>query len=165
MRPGPSAREIVIRPATGDDRPVLEGLWREVDALHARLEPAFFQEAPGHPRSASFIAEALQSPDQTVLLAVASGAPVGLVHVQLYDTPPLPTMVPRRRAHIEDLVVTRSHRRRGIGRKLMAAATEWARAGGAVEIVLTVWEGNQTAGRFYHALGYRALSRTLKIDL
>ena len=67
----------------------------------------------------------------------------------------------RRRAHVEALVVDERHRRAGIGTALMNAATDWARARGAVEIVLTVWAGNAAAEAFYGRLGYRIISRAL----
>jgi len=70
-------------------------------------------------------------------------------------------MVPRRRAHVEALVVDERHRRAGVGRSLMAAATAWARERGAVEIVLTVWAGNAVADAFYARLGYRVVSQAL----
>ena len=74
-------------------------------------------------------------------------------------------MVPRRRAHVETLVVGRKHRRRGIGRRLMEAAAAWARGHGAVEVVLTTWVGNDDAEAFYERLGYRELSRVLHAPL
>ena len=70
-------------------------------------------------------------------------------------------MVPRRRAHVEALVVDQRHRRAGVGTALMDAATAWARARGADEIVLTVWAGNAAAEAFYQRLGYGVVSRAL----
>jgi len=160
-----AVRPATIRRANTEDRLAIEALWREVDQVHARIQPSFFRLTSGPPRTNTFITDALHNRDEIVLVAVADGTAVGLVHAQLYDTPATPTLKPCRRAHIEDLVVTRSWRRRGLGRRLMAAAASWARANRARQIVLTVWEGNQTARRFYDALGYCDVSRTLKLDL
>jgi ribosomal protein S18 acetylase RimI-like enzyme len=93
----------------------------------------------------------------------AAGAPavIGAVALRIFDTPDDPAMVPRRRAHVETLVVDRRHRRGGVGRRLMEAAAAWARARGAVEVVLTVWSGNREAEAFYRRLGYDVLSRVL----
>ncbi len=74
-------------------------------------------------------------------------------------------MVPRRRAHLETLVVAAAARRRGLGRRLVTAAGDWARAQGAVEMVLTTWAGNTAADAFYERLGYRVLSRVLHAPL
>ena len=92
----------------------------------------------------------------------AGPAPIiGAVSVRAYDTPADPTMVPRRRAHVEALVVDQRHRRTGVGRALMAAATAWARERGAKEVVLTVWAGNAVAEAFYAHLGYQVVSQAL----
>lgn len=165
MRRRPAESPASIRRAHSEDRPAIEELWREVDRVHARIQPGFFRPADGPPRSNAFIMDALHNDDEIVLLAIAAGAPVGLVHAQLFDTPGTPTLRPCRRVHIEDLVVTQKWRRRGVGRRLMAAAASWARAHGARQVVLTVWDGNEAARRFYDSLGYRDLSRTLMLDL
>ena len=47
----------------------------------------------------------------------------------------------------------------------MQAASAWARDRGARQLVLTVWEGNTDAERFYAALGYRRISQVLGTDL
>jgi ribosomal protein S18 acetylase RimI-like enzyme len=153
----------MIRGARVEDWPDVRALWSEIDDLHAMLAPDYFRAPIRHEE------------DWRRLLAVTSGAVlvaeaaragrraevVGVVLVRLYDTPPDPAMVPRRRAHVETLVVGREHRRRGIGRDLMNEATAWARRHGAVELVLTVWDGNRDAQAFYERLGYRPLSRVL----
>jgi ribosomal protein S18 acetylase RimI-like enzyme len=90
---------------------------------------------------------------------------VGAISVRAYDTPTDPTMVPRRRAHVEALVVDERHRRAGVGTALMAAATGWARERGAKEVVLTVWAGNAVAEAFYARLGYQVVSSALSKPL
>src|SRR5262249_6530738 len=115
----------------------------------------------GPVRPTNLVAQALTAGDEIILLAESRGEPAGLIHVQLYDTPPLSAMVARRRAHVEDLVVHERFRRRGVGRRVLEAASEWARAHRASEIVLTVWRGNHVAARFYRALGYRPLSQVM----
>jgi len=151
----------------------LQALWRQIDQLHAALVPGYFRaSAPGP--SAGGAAGARPSPrfvadpHATMLVAEANAAPgavaapvIGAVLVRAYDTPSDPAMVPRRRAHVEALVVDQRHRRAGVGTALMEAATAWARERGATEIVLTVWAGNQTAEAFYQRLGYQIISCAL----
>ena len=95
--------EVCIRRAVPDDRAALDRLWKEVDDLHARLVPDFFRpsRAPARPADVTGDAGGRQ---RVVLLAEVEGEPAGLVHVELFDTPPSPTMVPCRRGHIEDIV-------------------------------------------------------------
>ena len=84
---------------------------------------------------------------------------------RIYDTPENPAMVPRRRLHVETLVVAGKQRRHGIGRRMMFEVAQWGRGHGAVELVLTTWVGNRDAAAFYERLGYRELSRVLTAQL
>lgn len=99
------------------------------------------------------------------LAASTDGIICGLVLLRVYSTPPSDLMVQRRRAHVEELVMAPWARRRGGGRLLMEEGTRWARERGAAQIVLTVWQGNRNAERFYATLGYLPVSRVLAKDL
>ena len=108
----------------------------------------------------------MSSPSAALLVEEASdGRVIGAVTVRVFDTPADPSMVPRRRAHVDTLVVDRRHRRTGVGSRLMEAAAAWGSARGAVELVLTVWAGNSGAEAFYRNLGYHDLSRALRRNL
>jgi ribosomal protein S18 acetylase RimI-like enzyme len=147
------------------DYEALARLWSQVDALHARVRPDYFQAPAGELRSRRELQELLDTRDGAVLVSVVgdgqAGQVVGLVEVRLHDTPRDPHLAERRRAHVVDLVVDQSHRRRGLGRALMEAATSWARLRGATDLVLTVWAGNSEAEAFYRSLGYQSICHVL----
>ena len=154
--------QVTVRPARPEDWLGVQALLRELDELHAELVPAYFRPATRtEPEWRGLLG------DSTALALVAvdevegSRAPVGFLSLRIYDTPADPTMVPRRRGHLETLVVDARHRRRGIGGRLLGAGADWARARGATEMVLTTWVGNAEADAFYERLGYRVLSRVL----
>ena len=151
-----------VRRAHQGDWPGVEALLREVDELHAELAPAYFRAGA---RAEIEWRRLLGEATAAAWVACDGAATLGFLALRLYETPPDPTMVARRRAHLETLVVARGARRRGIGRQLVAAASEWARARGAVEMVLTTWAGNAAADAFYERLGYRVLSRVLHAPL
>ncbi|HVU49613.1 MAG TPA: GNAT family N-acetyltransferase [Polyangia bacterium] len=152
----------MIRRAREDDWEGARALWGEVDDLHAGLAPAYFRKAA---RAEAEWRELLTASDVAVFVAEEAGRPVGVVSVRVYETPPDPAMVPLRRGHVEMLVVSAAHRRRGVGKALMDEVASWARRQGAAELVLTVWAGNAAAEAFYDRLGYRALSRVLHVRL
>lgn len=158
-----------MRVAGDRDLDALARLWHEADELHARLSPGFFrrpESGRGKQRAAEALRDTEESEHETILVAVdGKNAVCGACHLQIYDTPVGHTMVSQRRGHIETLIVARAQRRRGIGRALMSAATEWARGHGAHQLLLTVWAGNDDAERFYAALGYRTISQVLGTDL
>jgi ribosomal protein S18 acetylase RimI-like enzyme len=154
--------QVAVRAARPEDWLAVQSLLRELDELHAELVPAYFRPARRiEPEWRSLLG------DSTAVALVAidevegSRAPVGFLSLRVYDTPADPTMVPRRRGHIETLIVNARRRRCGIGRRLLTTAADWARARGATELVLTTWVGNAEADAFYERLGYRVLSRVL----
>lgn len=63
-----------------------------------------------------------------------------------------------RHTHIFLLYVKPEHRRRGIGKALMAYVENWASARGDRQISLQVFESNTAALNLYHRLGYLAQS-------
>jgi ribosomal protein S18 acetylase RimI-like enzyme len=152
-----SSVEVRVRPATRVDVPALRRLRGQVHALHARLLPDFFRlETEGQ----ALVLE--RDPYAEILLAEAADGIRGYIVVTVVDTPWDPSMTPRRRAHVEIIVVDEGHRRGGIGSRLMKEAGVWARGRGAVEIVLTVWTDNVEAEGFYRSLGYEPIARVLR---
>lgn len=159
--------QVAVRPARPEDWLAVQALLRQLDELHAELVPAYFRPATRtEPEWRRLLG------DSTALALVAlddevegSQAPVGFLSLRVHDTPADPTMVPRRRGHLETLVVDARCRRRGIGGRLLANAADWARARGATEMVLTTWVGNGEAEAFYQRLGYRVLSHVLHAPL
>ena len=61
--------------------------------------------------------------------------------------------------YIEGWYVAENHRHRGIGRKLLAVAEDWARSQGCVEIASDTWVDNELSQRVHEALGYEVVDR------
>jgi ribosomal protein S18 acetylase RimI-like enzyme len=64
------------------------------------------------------------------------------------------------RAHLASMWVAPSYRRLGIGRKLVDAIFDWARAHGARTLQLIVTSNNDGAIKFYQRLGFTPTGRT-----
>lgn len=86
-----------------------------------------------------------------VLLAFADEQVVG-VATCFYG---FSTFAARPLLNVHDLAVLPELRGRGIGRALLAAAEERARARGCVKLTLEVLETNRGARRLYEAFGFR----------
>jgi ribosomal protein S18 acetylase RimI-like enzyme len=52
------------------------------------------------------------------------------------------------------MIVAATHRRRGIGRALLACAIEWAHANGKLALTLRVFPDNDAARALYRASGF-----------
>jgi GNAT superfamily N-acetyltransferase len=82
--------------------------------------------------------------ERAALTMVTGDPPVGFVCVELVDGVP----------HIWQLAVHPDHGRRGLGRSLVDAARQWARAEGFDAITLTTFRDVPWNGPFYRSLGF-----------
>ena len=62
-------------------------------------------------------------------------------------------MVPFDSLFIDDLCVDQNIRRKHVGQKIFEHVKEEAKKMGCYEVTLNVWEGNDTACRFYEKMG------------
>ena len=60
-------------------------------------------------------------------------------------------------AHIDQVSTVRSHQGRGVGRRLVETAEDWARAEGYARVTLTTFTDVSWNAPYYRRLGYRAL--------
>lgn len=61
--------------------------------------------------------------------------------------------------YVEGWYVAESQRHMGVGRKLLAAAEDWARSQGCVEMASDTWIDNEVSQRVHEALGYEVVDR------
>src|SRR5262245_17515247 len=139
---------IAIRPAMPADAAAIARLNAAYDDLRATPEQIAARLAVAAPAEIAFLAE-------------VDGRVVGMVCLRLLLTICDPTPY----AELTELFVEASARRLGVGRALVAHVEAQARARGARELVLmTAWR-NTDAHAFYHALGYRNYTITMRRSL
>jgi len=61
--------------------------------------------------------------------------------------------------YIEGWYVAENYRDQGVGKRLVAAAEDWARSHGCVEIASDTWIDNEISQRAHEALGYEVVDR------
>jgi aminoglycoside 6'-N-acetyltransferase I len=61
--------------------------------------------------------------------------------------------------YIEGWYVNENYRHRGIGRKLLAAAEDWARSQDCIEMASDTWVDNDVSQHVHEALGYEVVDR------
>jgi GNAT superfamily N-acetyltransferase len=142
--PGAPARLAVIRAATEADLGALVRLLAELFSIEADFRPDSRRQRRG-------LRAMLAAPDQRgVLVAARAGAVVGMVTVQLVVS----TAEGAASGWVEDMVVARTERRRGLGRRLLVAAERWAVERGATRLQLLADAANEPAHAFYRRMGW-----------
>ena len=124
---------------TTADRDAATGLWDETGLTRPWNEPVRDFD------------RALRGPTSSVLGAFEAGELVATVMVG-HDG---------HRGWVYYLAVTRGHRRRGLGRRMMQEAESWLRERGAVKLNSMVRSGNTEALGFYQQLGYEDAAVTV----
>jgi len=155
-----STPSLTIQIASLSDFDRIHNLRVETLRHHVERIPERFREVEEAPPDRSFIEGLLSDGSGALLLAAVKGVPVGFTTIRLITATP-PWVIPELLATVDVLGVTRIWRGRGIGRRLMEAAHEWAREQGATRMYLNVWEANSDALAFYETLGYSVANRNL----
>ncbi len=158
------ARASNIREARVGDGAELVRLWLDMADHLVALDAARFRR-PAVDGFAAAIDERLGAArdDAAEFVAEAEGHLVGFVVVRRLN--PLPNAerqilrhLGEVRAEVPALGVDSRWRRRGIGRRLMARAEEWAREHGATKITLDTYARSPLSNPFYQDLGYETTS-------
>lgn len=114
----------------------------------------FGDEPPGVAALSGYVGELLRAGEATALLAVAAGEPgaadVGVAVLRV--RPGLWSGRPE--AYLQELYVEPPRRGEGIGRALLAAAMDAARAAGAATIDLNTGETDTAARGLYESAGF-----------
>jgi GNAT superfamily N-acetyltransferase len=140
---------VVTRIAVTDDVPVLHALWQELSEVGARAERAVNPVVT--PDIADRLAGAIERPDCRVVLAFVDETPAGMAMFQAVQPDPLSDSTVLRMIHV---VVGKTHRRRGVGHALVAAAADIADELGIEHVAVGVYPSLREASRFYARLGF-----------
>ncbi len=132
------AKAVGIRRAGSSDLEDMRRLLRELFAIETQFDAEPEKQRRG-------LMRLLESPTAEVWVAERGERIVGMVTVQLLVS----TAEGGASGLLEDLIVTSAHRRKGFGKALVEAATQWARGQGATRIQLLADAHNVPAIIFY----------------
>ena len=143
----------MIRRATQEDIPAILHLLEQVLAVHHQGRPDLFREK-GTKYSGPELLEMLGQADAPIFVLEDSGSVAGYIMCKMLKADGA-AQEPVTTLHVDDLCVDESARGKGIGRKLMEYARDYAREQGCHNLTLHVWEGNPGAQAFYESLGMK----------
>jgi ribosomal protein S18 acetylase RimI-like enzyme len=145
--------KLSVRRATHEDLDVVAPLFDRYRQFYGKHDDSAASQA--------FIARRLQRDESVVLLATLEGVTAGFT--QLY--PSFSSVRAARVWVLNDLYVEASARRHGVAQALLAAAAEFARTDGAIELVLETMPDNRPAQALYEAQGWQRYDDTLRYRL
>ena len=156
---------MVIRRAAEKDIPRLKELLGQVLELHASIRPDIFI-----PNTTKYtdteLTEMVKNDRNPIYVAVGEDDRVnGYVFCELREQPFSNNMIPFTSLFIDDLCVDESARGMQIGRQLFEFVKEEAKKLGCYEVTLNVWEGNDSARRFYDKMGMRVKESMMELIL
>lgn len=131
----------------------------DIDAL-AALRFALWPDEPLAVRRGEAEANVAGAPGQATFVAEAQGRVVAFAEIALRhdyvngcETSPV--------AFLEGIYVRPEHQRTGIGRALVAAAEQWARAQGCAELASDALLDNHASHRFHAGAGFEETERVV----
>jgi GNAT superfamily N-acetyltransferase len=139
--------DLQFSPARADDIPQLVGLLEILFGIEQDFDADPAKQARG-------LLRLIESSDHGVIMTARteSGTVVGMVSAQLVVS----TAEGAYSAWVEDMVLAPEYRAKGIGRRLLDAALEWARSRGATRAQLLVDLDNAPALGYYDHLGWES---------
>ncbi len=154
---------LTIRLATGRDIDALIDIYIEFHEFHVRGVPDQLRIPETYDRLElqASLKRIISGSTSAIFLAEIEDAVAGLAEVYLRQSEPDPAVVTRKYGYLQSLMVLEPYRQHGIGSQLVEAVEQWAKEQGASEMHLDTWEFAAGPLRFYEALGYRTLKRTM----
>ena len=153
-----------IRLATETDIPGLLVLLRQVGQVHHEIRPDIFPE-----RTLKYDEPALQAllkeEDRPVFVAMNGSFVAGYCFCQIREYAGSTVLTDRKELYIDDLCVDVNRRGQHIGSALCDHVTAYAKEIGCTFLTLNVWQGNDSAMRFYENAGMSPRSITMEKKL
>ena len=154
-----------VRVASAADLSALVRLNREVQQLHAELQPTYFKSNTSDEEVGTFFAAKLALSEHHFRLSEDENGPNGYIWFEMQERSGTPFTLPRRHFYIHHLAVQYTSRRLGVASALLSHAESEARAAGLKSIALDVWAANELALSFFVARGFAPCNLVLAKSL
>jgi ribosomal protein S18 acetylase RimI-like enzyme len=155
-----------IRKATEADLIAICDLSNEINQEHYANMPEDFLEPDGTSRDGVYWQKYLDDESSSIIfVAEQKNKVIGFVAASISSKSTAPFLASRPRCLVSTIVISKLHRRKGVGQSLMKIIEGFAKGKGAEVIRLEVMGFNQSAENFYKSLGYGEFSVRLSKSL
>ncbi len=142
--------------------PQILEVWKEFMDYHKSLDSFFNRREDGHLNFEKYIGELINSNEAQVLVALEEHKVVGYSIALIQHYPPV--FKSNIYGLINDLAISESHRRKGIGEQMLARMFEWFKIQGLDRIELRVAVNNQIGYSFWKKHGFKDYLHVLYIQ-
>ena len=153
-----------IRKADVRDIPGMIELLKQVGEVHHVIRPDIFR-AGAQKYNESDLEALLKDPDRPIFVAAKGGFVAGYCFCIHQNTTGDSVLMDSRELYIDDLCVAEGCRGQGIAKALYDHTLEYAKKCGCTAITLNVWQGNDTALRFYEKAGFTPRKTYMEVKL
>ncbi len=146
----------------GDIKRIIE-LLHQVDMVHHVIRPDLFK-----PNTTKYNEQELESLLNDVskpIFVLDDGEVQGYAFCQITEVKDDQLLEDIKTLYIDDICVDEKARGRHVGKALYEYVRDYARSIGCNNITLNVWEGNESALRFYQSMGMQVQKTTMEIIL
>ena len=152
-----------IRIASISDKPRIAELFKEMVEFHSQNDPIFTLKASGHEYYAVWFIEQIKNDSALPLIAESDGMIVGFSLSFLRKYPA--TWLSENYGEINDISVTKEHRRKGIGTKLVNKTIEWFKSRGIKRSEVKIATTNEVSLNFWRKIGMASYLETMYMDI
>ena len=152
-----------IRQASVADIPRIIDLLHQVDMVHHRLRPDLFK--PGTTKYDEQELAVLLEDKTKPIFVYDDGEVLGYTFCQITEVKEDRLLQDRKTLYIDDLCVDEAARGKHIGSALFEFVRDYAKSIGCHAVTLNVWEGNDSAIRFYQNMGMHPQKIGMEIKL
>lgn len=138
----------MIRLANENDINQINNLLFQVNKVHADIRPDLFKDG-GKKYNDEELKDIIRDKEKPIFVYESDGKIEGYAFCILMKNKNYKSV------YIDDLCVDEKCRGKGTGKKLYEYVLEYAKSIGCYNITLNVWEGNESAMRFYKNIGLK----------
>ena len=136
----------------------------EVQNLHVGFEPEIFK-LPDREEIKRFFSAALQDKNREIFICCDEQQPVGIISIQIGGHEGHAFCYAQKWIYIDQIGVTKEFRGKGVGKKLIEAAKDYAKNHNINRIILNVWSVNENAKLFFRRQGFATCIERMRIVL
>ena len=155
---------MTIHFAEEKDIPGMIALLKQVGQVHHDIRPDIFRDGC-QKYDETALAQLLKDETRPIFIAGENGNVLGYCFCILRAFSEESVMTDRKELYIDDLCVDESCRGQGIAKALYRHVSDYAKTVGCGFITLNVWNGNNTAMKFYENAGLTPRSITMEMKL